>query len=74
MTSADASKEYDGTPLTSNEITVGGEDGFVEGEGVTYTVTGAQTEVGSVIIALLTLPMIKRTLKRTMRLQRQKVH
>ena len=47
LTSADASKEYDGTPLTSNEITVGGEDGFVEGEGVTYTVTGAQTEVGS---------------------------
>ena len=47
LTSADASKEYDGTPLTSNEVTVGGEDGFVEGEGVTYTVTGAQTEVGS---------------------------
>ena len=47
LTSADASKEYDGEPLTSNEITVGGEDGFVENEGVTYTVTGAQTEVGS---------------------------
>ena len=47
LTSADASKEYDGTPLTSNEITVGGEDGFVSDEGVTYTVTGAQTAVGS---------------------------
>ena len=47
LTSADASKEYDGEPLTSNEITVGGEDGFVENEGVTYTVTGAQTAVGS---------------------------
>ena len=47
LTSADATKEYDGTALTSDEITVGGEDGFVEGEGVTYTVTGAQTEVGS---------------------------
>ena len=47
LTSADASKEYDGTPLTSNEITVGGEDGFVGDEGVTYTVTGAQTAVGS---------------------------
>ena len=47
LTSADASKEYDGTPLTSNKITVGGEDGFVGDEGVTYTVTGAQTEVGS---------------------------
>ena len=47
LTSADASKEYDGKPLTSNEITVGGEDGFVKGEGVTYTVTGAQTAVGS---------------------------
>ena len=45
--SADASKEYDGTPLTSNEITVGGEDRFVGDEGVTYTVTGAQTAVGS---------------------------
>ena len=47
LTSADASKEYDGTPLTSNEIAVGGEDGFVSDEGVTYTVTGAQTAVGS---------------------------
>ena len=47
LTSADATKEYDGTPLTSNEITVGGEDRFVGDEGVTYTVTGAQTEVGS---------------------------
>ena len=47
LTSADASKEYDGEPLTSNEITVGGEDGFVGDEGVTYTVTGAQTAVGS---------------------------
>ena len=47
LTSADASKEYDGTPLTSNKITVGGEDGFVGDEGVTYTVTGAQTAVGS---------------------------
>ena len=47
LTSADASKEYDGEPLTSNKITVGGEDGFVENEGVTYTVTGAQTAVGS---------------------------
>lgn len=47
LTSADATKEYDGTPLTSNEITVGGEDGFVGDEGVTYTITGAQTAVGS---------------------------
>ena len=46
LTSADASKEYDGTPLTNDTVTVGG-DGFVEGEGATYNVTGTQTLVGS---------------------------
>ena len=45
LTSATASKEYDGTPLTNDKITEGG-DGFVEGEGATYTVTGSQTKVG----------------------------
>lgn len=43
LTSATASKEYDGTPLTNDEITVGG-DGFAQGEGATYHVTGTQTK------------------------------
>ena len=45
LTSATDSKEYDGTPLTNDEVTVGG-DGFADGEGATYTVTGSQTLVG----------------------------
>ena len=46
LTSATDSKTYDGTPLTNDEITVGG-DGFVEGEGANYNVTGTITDVGS---------------------------
>ena len=49
LTSADGEKEYDGTPLTKNaqtDVTVGG-DGFVDGEGATYDITGSQTLVGS---------------------------
>ena len=46
LTSADATKEYDGTPLTNDEIAVGGE-GFADGEGATYNVTGSQTDVGN---------------------------
>ena len=46
LTSATASKTYDGQALTSTSITVSG-DGFVKGEGATYNVTGAQTEVGN---------------------------
>ena len=46
LTSASASKVYDGTPLTNNKITVSG-DGFVSGEGVVCTVTGRQIFVGS---------------------------
>lgn len=45
LTSASASKVYDGTPLTKPEVTVGG-DGFVDGEGATYNVTGTITNVG----------------------------
>ena len=37
-------KEYDGTPLTNDTVTA---EGFVNDEGVTITVTGTQTEVGS---------------------------
>ena len=46
LTSATDEKEYDGTPLINDEITVGG-DGFASGEGAKYNVTGSQTEVGS---------------------------
>ena len=45
LTSADASKPYDGTALTNKNVTVGGND-FADGEGATYNVTGSQTEVG----------------------------
>ena len=46
LTSADDEKSYDGTPLTNDEVTIGGE-GFAEGEGATFDVTGTQTLVGS---------------------------
>ena len=46
LTSATDNKEYDGTALTNDAVTVSG-DGFVEGEGATYDVTGSQTVVGS---------------------------
>lgn len=46
LTSGSATKEYDGTALTNNTVTVGGQ-GFADGEGATYNVTGTQTEVGS---------------------------
>ena len=45
LTSADASKPYDGMALTNKNVTVGG-NGFADGEGATYNVTGSQTEVG----------------------------
>ncbi len=45
LTSADNSKPYDGTPLTNDAVTVSG-DGFVEGQGATYSVTGSQLLVG----------------------------
>ena len=44
LTSGSASKQYDGTPLTKDEVKVTG-DGFVTGEGATYDVTGAITNV-----------------------------
>lgn len=44
LTSGSAEKEYNGEPLTNNTVTA---EGFVNGEGATYNVTGTQTEVGS---------------------------
>ena len=46
LTSATVSKTYDGQALTNTSITVSG-DGFVEGEGASYEVTGSQTVVGN---------------------------
>ena len=46
LTSASDEKVYDGTALTNGEVAVTG-DGFVEGEGATYNVTGSQTVAGS---------------------------
>ena len=46
LTSATDSKVYDGEALTNDEVTVSG-DGFAEGEGAAYDVTGSQTNVGS---------------------------
>ena len=44
LTSASDSKVYDGEPLTNKNVEA---NGFVKGEGATYNVTGAQSEVGS---------------------------
>ena len=46
LTSASDSKVYDGTPLTKPEVKVTG-DGFADGEGATYKVTGTITNVGT---------------------------
>ena len=46
LTSATVSKVYDGSALTNTSIAVSG-DGFVDGEGATYSVTGTQSEVGN---------------------------
>ena len=51
LTSADLTKVYDGTPLTNGDTPVkeefGTEDAFPDGEGVTYTFKGSQTNAGS---------------------------
>ena len=47
LTSASASRPYDGKALTNNTVTVGGE-GFANGEGAKYDVTGTITNVGKV--------------------------
>lgn len=47
LKSADLSKANDGTALENGGTALATEDGFVEGEGATYTFTGSQTVVGS---------------------------
>ena len=46
LTSADATREYDGLPLASDAIEVSG-DGWADGEGATYDVTGSRTITGT---------------------------
>lgn len=51
VTSGGGSKEYDGKPLTNSTVTAVGAETyankpFAEGEGLAYTVTGKQTDVG----------------------------
>ena len=46
FTSATDSKQYDGNAFTNGSVEITG-DGFVEGEGVTFNVTGSITDVGS---------------------------
>ena len=46
FTSATDSKQYDGNAFTNGSVEIIG-DGFVEGEGVTFNVTGSITDVGS---------------------------
>ncbi len=45
LTSGSASKVYDGIPVRCGDIHVAG-DGFADGEGATYDMTGSQTVVG----------------------------
>lgn len=45
LTSATATKAYDGTALTAHDGTT--QTGFVDGQGVAFVVTGSQTAVGS---------------------------
>lgn len=47
LTSADAKKPYDGTPLEKKEVTVTGTHGLADTHTIEYTFTGSQTYVGS---------------------------
>ena len=46
LTSGSAAKTYDGKALTETSVAVSG-DGFVEGEGASYQVSGSRTIVGT---------------------------
>ncbi|MDO4471801.1 MAG: Ig-like domain-containing protein [Bacillota bacterium] len=53
ITSGSDSKTYDGKPLTNNEVKVTG-DGFANGEGATYNVTGTITDYGTELNTFIT--------------------
>ena len=55
LTSQDAEKAYDGTPLTSSGVTVGG-DGFVPGEVSDIKASGTITKVGRVTNTITYMP------------------
>ena len=46
LASASGSKQYNGEPLTNDDVIVGG-DGWVDGQGAAYSFTGSQKIVGS---------------------------
>lgn len=46
FTSGDGYKVYDGTALINSNVEISG-DGFADGEGVSFNVTGSQTKAGS---------------------------
>ena len=60
LTADSDQKVYDGTPLTKDSVTVG-DDGFAEGEGATYKVSGSQTSVGESTNALVTYTLNEST-------------
>ena len=47
LTSASASKPYDGKPLKKEEVTISGADGLAENHTISYSFTGSQTYVGT---------------------------
>ena len=47
LKSVDLNKKYDGTALVNGDNKLATEEGWVSGEGATYTFTGSQTLVGS---------------------------
>ena len=47
LTSGSDSKVYDGEPLVCGDDPAVGGDGFADGEGATYDVTGSQTDAGT---------------------------
>lgn len=46
LTSGNANKVYDGSPVQNGDVHITG-DGFVSGEGATFNVTASQTDVGT---------------------------
>lgn len=47
LTSASASKPYDGKPLKKEEVMISGADGLAENHTISYSFTGSQTYVGT---------------------------
>jgi len=69
LTSASVSKKFDGKPLVANSVTETG-DGWVNGEGATYLVTGSQTNVG-ISDNVFTYTLISGTLESNYAIQKE---